>query len=69
MFKEMVNQVFDYQKLLEDAKKEFADKAVESETIFKWFREKGLTDYIYFKLREELMFRLRQDLWKHKGTM
>ena len=66
MKREEIQQIFNYEQVLLDAKKEFEHKEVDSNSIFGWFNELGLTKYIRYDPLETLMFKLRDDLWKHK---
>lgn len=58
-----LEEMFKYEELLEDGKKHFAGKEVDSKAIFDWFYEIGLSKYVCYAIVEKLMFRLRQDLW------
>jgi hypothetical protein len=58
-----LDEIFQYDELLEAAKKHFAGKKVDSTAVFDWFHEIGLLQYVRFSLVEKLMFRLRTDLW------
>jgi len=62
-----IELVFDYEKVLEEAKKRFTDKEVDSQRIFDWFNELRWTQFIHYKLLEKLMFKLRIDLWRWQG--
>lgn len=59
-----IESIFEYEKLLEDAKKYFMGREVNSKSIEEWFFDIGLSKYIHYPIVEKLMFKLRQDLWK-----
>jgi len=62
-------EIFDYEQILRDAKEYFAktpkDK-IDSMAIWAWFNKKGVSGFVQHRWLENLMFKLREDLWSAK---
>jgi len=67
---EELESIFEYDKILEAAKKHFEGiKAggINFMAISHWLVDLGLGKYIKYYFLEKLAFRLREDLWKWKS--
>jgi len=64
---EEFDMIFEYDKILEDAKKHFEGKNINFMSVSHWLVDAGLGKYVKYRIVEKLAFRLREDLWKWRG--
>lgn len=64
---EELDSIFEYEKILEAAKKHFEKtdpNDINFMAIAHWLGELGLGKYIKYRFLEKLTYRLREDLWR-----